>query len=141
MGIHNALGNPLLIALTDTSVLGIDFTSPHIGLFTVEPTSGADEGTEVVGNNYARKVVTTQFGTSTALSISNDDTPPSGGDLVFTQATPAGWGLIKGWGLYNALSGAGTLYFSSKGTTFTDTQINAQDTARFAHASLTWTVQ
>ena len=133
---HNPLGNALLIALTDTNNFTINFSTPHLGLFTKIATSGENEGEEVVGNNYTREALTTQFGTPVNGVISNNGA--SGGDVVFKQPGPGDWERIAGWGLFSALSGPGTLYLSSLGTTFTTTLIAAGDTPRFADSSLVW---
>lgn len=71
-------------------------------LFTVMPTE-ASGGTEVAGNNYARE------------AIAFDAPSPAGetqntADEVFGPATPAGWGALVGWGIFDALT-VGNMFY------------------------------
>lgn len=85
----------------------------YVGLLTVPP-SGApgDQGTEVVGNNYARQLVT--FSLASGGSLTNV------GDIDFPAAIPAGWGDIYAFGLYDDPA-AGDLHFYKEITPFTVT--------------------
>jgi len=86
-------------------------TNLYLGLFTAAPTD-AGGGTEVPNTNaYVRQIVNawTVSGTSPTQAVNTNL-------VTFPAATPAGWGLIVAWGLFDALaSGAGNLFWWGDG--------------------------
>lgn len=66
----------------------------YIGLFTAAPGESGG-GTEVSGNGYARQAIAFAAPV-TAGTISNS------GTVTFPQATPAGWGTVTHWALFDA---------------------------------------
>lgn len=85
---------------------GTVFTKPtswYVGLFTVLP-GESTSGTEVVGNGYTRVAVT--FGVYTTGHTRNTNV------VTFPKATPAGWGDIVGFGVFETVSGGSCFGFS-----------------------------
>jgi len=101
-------------------------TDVYIGLFTVTP-GEAGGGTEVTGNNYARKAVT--FGAPSAGSIANN------ADVVFDQASGS-WGTISYFALFDALTSGNMLYYGALTSSKT---INSGDQLKFASGGITIT--
>lgn len=95
----------------------------YVGLYTAAPTD-AGGGTEVSGNNYARKACT--FSTATSGSSSNS------GDLAFDTPS-ATWGTVVAFGVFDALTTGNLLYWAD----LTDNKtINKDDTVAFAAGTL-----
>lgn len=99
----------------------------YVALFTTLPGEAGTGGVEVSGGGYARQAVT--FGAPASGSMSN------GADVVFPQAT-ATWGLVAGFGLYDALTAGNLLYFNNLTSS---KQIDAGDQLKFPAGQLTVT--
>jgi hypothetical protein len=86
-------------------------THLYLALFTTAPTD-AGGGVEVPNTNaYVRQIVDawTVSGTNPTQAINTNL-------ITFPAATPAGWGTILAWGLFDALaSGAGNLFWWGDG--------------------------
>ncbi|MCX6622086.1 MAG: hypothetical protein NTY38_13660 [Acidobacteria bacterium] len=98
----------------------------YVGLFTATP-GEAGGGTEVTGNNYARKAVT--FGAPSAGTITNS------ADVVFDQASGS-WGTISYFALFDALANGNMLYYGALTSSKT---INSGDQLKFAAGGITVT--
>lgn len=98
----------------------------YVGLFTATP-GEASGGTEVTGNNYARKAVT--FGAPSAGTIANN------ADVVFDQASGA-WGTISYFALFDAITAGNMLYYGALTSSKT---INSGDQLKFASGGITIT--
>lgn len=78
------------------------------GLYTTSPTSDVGTGgTEVSGNAYARQQITRAAGSWNAPAGAG---ATNVGAVSFPTATPAGWGVVKTLGLFDAVT-AGTLRY------------------------------
>jgi len=86
-------------------------TNLYLALFTAAPTD-AGGGTEVPNTNaYVRQIVNawTVSGTSPTQAVNTNL-------VTFPAATPAGWGLIVAWALFDSLaSGSGNLFWWGDG--------------------------
>jgi hypothetical protein len=86
---------------------GTVFTKPtnwYVGLFTVSP-GESTPGTEVTGNGYTRMPVT--FGQYTTGHTVNTVA------ITFPAATPAGWGNVIAFGLFELSSGGTCFAYAS----------------------------
>lgn len=96
-----------------------------------------DEGgtaAEVTGGDYARYTMpASEWNTATTAGVSVGDSNTA---LTFVTAT-AEWGLIKGFGIYDALT-TGNLYYH--GIVNPNVQINDGDTFEFANDALAITL-
>jgi hypothetical protein len=104
----------------------------YLALYTAAPTD-AGGGTEVSGNAYARVAVTantTNFPAPSGGSISN------GTAINFPQATPAGWGVVTHFGIFDASTSGNLLYW---GVLSSSKTVDALDTLSFAISALTIT--
>ena len=115
------------------------FAAPQtfIALFTVAPADDGTGGTEVSGGAYARQEVAENGGVSPTWDLAVTDAG-SGGYLVdsthaitFPQASAA-WGLVKAFGIYDAVTVGNLLYHGDLGDnpnifigTSADDRINA----------------
>lgn len=121
-------------------------TTLWIGLFTAAP-SDAGGGTEVTGNGYNRKSITsgmsasgwagTQSAASTTASSGTGATTSNNGTVTFDTPTPAGWGTITHFGIFDAVTGGNLLWW---GTVTPNKTINVGDTVTFPAGSLQITV-
>jgi hypothetical protein len=109
-----SLSNYLEDATLRHLLKGAAYTQPtniYVGLYTAAPTD-AGGGTEVPNTNgYVRQVVNawTFSGTTPTQAVNTNL-------ITFPAATPAGWGTIVAWGLFDALaSGAGNLLWWGDG--------------------------
>jgi hypothetical protein len=75
----------------------------HAALFTVLPADDGTGGTEVSGGSYARQPVTL---VRTAQTVNPNAV------VQFPTAT-ADWGLVIGFGIFDALAAGNLLYFDS----------------------------
>ncbi len=107
----------------------------YIGLFTAAP-SDSGGGTEVSGNNYARK--STAGGTSGDWAAVTGTNPTSIANAnAITFATPSGsWGTVTHFGVFDASSGGNLLSWASLTVSKT---IGSGDSAAFAAGSLALT--
>jgi hypothetical protein len=126
-GFSDYAENALLNHVLGTST----FTKPsavYVGLYTAAPTD-AGGGTEVSGNAYARQAAT--FGAASGGSASNS------GAVTFPAATPAGWGVVTHFGIFDALTSGNLLAWGSLGAS---KDIAAADQATFAAGALVVTL-
>lgn len=98
--LENALVNHVLRNTAMTSP-----TAVYVGLFTVAAGEAGGQ-TEVSGNAYARQSVT--FGAPSDGVTSNTNL------ITFPTPTPAGWGTIVGWGIFDASTAGNLLYYSDQ---------------------------
>lgn len=77
----------------------------YLALFTVAPDFELGTGgTECAGGGYARvQIANTEFAVSAAGSS------PTNVDKTYSPNPTAGWGNVKAWGLYDAVSGGNFL--------------------------------
>jgi len=118
------------------------FTAPasvHVGLLTAAP-SDTGGGTEVSGNDYARVEVTSGLtawngthGTTTGASSGTDGTIENAAAITFPTPTPAGWGTVTHWGVYDAATGGNLLFYAALTASKV---INAGDAVSFAAGAL-----
>jgi len=116
----------------------------YVGLFTSAP-SDTGGGVEVSGNAYARAPVTssltnwagTQGAGTTAASSGSSGTTSNNGVITFPVPTPAGWGLVTHFAVFDAISAGNQLVW---GTLSASKTINAGDTVTFPAAALTVTI-
>ena len=76
----------------------------YVALYTANPTDANASGTEVTGNAYARVAITSATGWSAivAAGAGTGDSITNGGIVTFPTPTPAGWGTVTGFALYDA---------------------------------------
>lgn len=119
-------------------------TTTYIGLFTANPTDST-AGTEVSGGAYARVAVTsslanwagTQAAASTTASSGNTGTTSNNAAVTFPAPTGS-WGVITGFGIFDAASGGNLLIY---GALTTNKTVNNGDAApSFAAAALTFQI-
>jgi hypothetical protein len=79
----------------------------YMALFTAVSADGGTF-TEVAGNAYARVAITNN---ATNWPAAASGLKANGTVITFPQATPAGWGTIRGWGLYDAATVGNLLYW------------------------------
>lgn len=115
-------------------------TSLYLGLYTVNPTDTGG-GTEVTGGSYARVAVSsslanwagTQAAASTVASSGTSGTTSNNAAITFPAPTAA-WGIVTGFGIFDAASGGNLLIW---GALTTNKTINNGDAAPlFSAASL-----
>ena len=95
-------------------------TTLYIGLFTSNPTDST-AGTEVSGGAYARVAVTsslanwagTQGAGTTVASSGNSGTTSNNSQITFPSPSGANWGLISGFGIFDATSSGNLLFFGA----------------------------
>lgn len=100
-------------------------TSLYVGLFTANPTDTGG-GTEVSGGAYARVTIAsslanwagTQAAASTVASSGNSGTTSNNNSITFPAPT-ANWGVITGFGIFDATSGGNLLIWGSLSTSKT----------------------
>jgi hypothetical protein len=127
--------NYLQAALINAVVRNIAYTTVtpvYVGLFTAAPddayTAGVPTGTEVAGNAYARQTIA--FGAPAGAP----ETALNSGIVNFPAATPAGWGVITSFGIFDAVgAGANLLYWA---TLTANKTVNAGDVFQFAVGSI-----
>lgn len=108
--------------MIDAVFRGIAFVPPaavYVALFTTIPTVSGG-GVEVTGNAYTRQPCT--------FSVPSNGTSSNTIDVVYPIATPAGWGTITSFGVYDAPVGGNLLYFT---TLSSSRLIAASDQVRF----------
>ena len=114
----------------------------YVGLFTAAP-SDVGGGTEVTGNAYARVPVTsslanwagTQSGGSTVASSGTSGTTSNNAIITFPTPTPAGWGTVTHFGIFDALTAGNLLIWSALTASKV---INVGDAITFPIGSLTF---
>lgn len=131
------------IGITGASAAaGTGPTTLYVGLLTATPTDST-AGTEVSGNAYARVAVTsslanwagTQGAATTVASSGTTGTTSNNAVVTFPTPTPAGWGVVVAFGIYDASAAGNLLIYSALTASKT---INAGDAVSFAAGSLTF---
>jgi hypothetical protein len=147
--LSNFLENKLIDFLFRAQALGITGASAaagsgpttlFVGLFTANPTDSGG-GTEVTGGSYARVSVTssltawagTQAAASTVASSGTEGTTSNNNVLTFPQPT-ANWGVITGFGIFDAVSSGNLLIYGE--ITPNKTVNNGDAAPSFAAAAL-----
>lgn len=125
-----------------TAAAGTGPTSLFVGLFTTNP-SDTGGGVEVTGGAYARVAVTsslanwagTQAAASTVASSGASGTTSNNGVLTFPAPT-ANWGVVTGFGIFDASTAGNLLIYGALTTSKT---VNNGDAApTFAAAALSF---
>ena len=134
------------IGITGASAAaGTGPTNLYVGLFTTNPTDST-AGTEVSGGAYARVTVAstlanwagTQAAASTVASSGNTGTTSNNGAITFPAPSGANWGVITGFGIFDASTGGNLLVYGALSTSKT---VNQNDAApSFAAAALTFQI-
>jgi hypothetical protein len=127
-----------------TAAAGSGPTTFYVGLYTANPTDAAG-GTEVTGNGYARVAVTgslanwagTQAAASTVASSGTGGTTSNNAAITFPTPTPAGWGTVTGFAIFDAATGGNMLVWSALTASKV---INALDTVSFPAATLSFQI-
>jgi len=123
-----------------SAAVGTGPTALFVGLFTANPTDAA-AGTEVTGGAYARVSVTsalanwagTQGAASTTVSTGASGTTSNNNAVTFPAPT-ANWGVITGFGIFDALTAGNSQFYGALTTSKT---VNNGDAAPlFPAASL-----
>jgi len=104
--------------------IGAPPATVYVALYTSDP-GETNSGTEVSGNAYARQAVTFNAPSSGACTNS--------ADITFPEATPAGWGTVTHFAIFNAAT-AGTMLFY--GALTTSKTVSAGDIVRFKAGQL-----
>jgi hypothetical protein len=80
----------------------------YLALFTAMPADDGTGGTECTGGSYARKILAgSDFGSAAGTAPSSI----TNSGLAITFVTPtADWGVVVGWGLYDALTTGNLLW-------------------------------
>src|SRR5438034_6260767 len=111
----------------------------YIALYTANPTDADASGTEVSGNAYARAAITSASGWSaiTDNGAGNGSMISNSGILTFPTPTPAGWGTITGFAIYDSLTNGHELFWSALSASKV---VNAGDTVTFQIGQITVTI-
>jgi len=122
-GFSDFLENELL----DHIFNGSAYSTPakYIALFTAAP-SDSGGGTEVAGNDYARKQ-------HSVWSVASGGQTSNTGAVTFAAASGA-WGTVTHFGIFDSLNGGNLLAWGSVGT---PKSVAANETVSFADSSLT----
>jgi len=102
----------------------------YVALYTANPTDANASGTEVSGNAYARVAIAaagwsaiTDGGAGVGSSMTNS------GIVTFATPTPAGWGTVTGFALYDAITVGNEVFWAALSASKV---VNAGDTVSFA---------
>lgn len=123
-----------------TAAAGTGPATLYVGLYTANPTDAAG-GTEVTGGAYARVAVTsaltawagTQAAASTVASSGTSGTTSNNAAVTFPAPT-ANWGVVTGFGIFDAATAGNLLIW---GALTTNKTVNNGDPApSFAAAAL-----
>lgn len=126
--------------LIDHLFRGVSFSAPtalHVALFTANP-SDSGGGTEVStagSTNYARAALapsttnwaaTNAAGSTAATSSGTSGTTSNNVAITFNAPGSGAWGVITGFGIYDASTSGNLLWWGALGTSKT---VNANDAA------------
>lgn len=119
-----------------TTPMSLNSASVWLGLF-VSGTSPSDTGggTEVSGNAYAR-VAVARSNVGFALATGALATTANQAVIQFATATPAGWGVVAHFGIFDAATAGNLIYWGDLNVAKT---IAAGDNCSFAAGALTIT--
>lgn len=121
--------NYLVHKLLDLAFRNVAYSKPdtYLGLVTTT-SSDAAAGTEVSGNNYARKQVNPNGGSSPTWDVAASGASQNTHTITF--ATPSGsWGTIVGVVCYDASSSGNALFYDNG---VTDQAVGIDDVVQFA---------
>lgn len=138
-----AMSDYLENKLIDHILRGQTYTSPantYIGLFTTNP-SDTGGGTEVSGGSYARVTIPgaltswagTQGANTTVASSGTSGTTSNNGSITFPAPT-ANWGVITGFGMFDASTSGNLLFYGA--LTINKTVNNGDAAPTFSPAAL-----
>ena len=125
-----------------SAAAGTGPTSLFIGLYTANPTDVAG-GTEVSGGSYARVTVSsslanwagTQGAATTVASSGATGTTSNNASITFPAPT-ANWGVVTGFGIFDASSAGNMLFYGALTTSKTVNNGDAAPTYSAAALSL-----
>lgn len=137
-----ALSDYLENKILDHILRATAFTAPvttYVGLLTAAP-NDTGGGTEVTGNAYARVAITSGTaawnntqGNTTGASTGTDGTIENAAVVTFPTPTPAGWGTVTHFAVYDAATAGNMLFY---GALTASKVINAGDAVSFAAGAL-----
>jgi hypothetical protein len=128
--------NYLELKLLDLVLGEIAFTSPatvYLALHTADPTEVGNVA-EVSGNAYARVAVTNN---ATNFPAASGGSKSLNVDQTFPTPTPAGWGVVTHFSIWDASSAGNCLIYGALTASKT---INAGDVVKFTATNLTVTM-
>jgi hypothetical protein len=107
----------------------------YVALYTAAPNDADASGTEVSGNAYARVGVTSVTGWSAiaAAGAGTGDSITNAGIITFPTPTPAGWGTVTHFAIYDSLTVGHELFWA---VLTASKVINAGDAVTFPIGSL-----
>jgi hypothetical protein len=106
----------------------------YAALYTANPTDANASGTEVTGNAYARVAIAAAgWSAIAAAAAGTGDSITNSGIVTFATPTPAGWGTVTGFALYDALTVGNEIVWAALSASKV---INAGDTVTFAVGAL-----
>jgi hypothetical protein len=111
-------------------------TTLYLGLSTTTPTEAGTNVTEPSGNAYAR--VSTVAADWSAASGTAPAVKTNTAVKTFPTATPAGWGTVTHFVLYDHITNTAAANIIAWGALTTSKDIGAGDTASFAASALTF---
>jgi len=127
-----AFSDYLETKLLDYTLRGTGYTAPTsvwVGLCTGACSSDSTAA-EADAGTYARKQIT--FDAASTSSIKSNSAT-----ITFDPATGTSWGVISGYGIYDASSSGNLMYYSTLSTPVT---CNVGDTLEFAGSAITVTL-
>lgn len=137
-----ALSDYLENKIVDHVLRATAYTAPvtvYVGLLTAAP-SDTGGGTEVSGNAYARVAITSGTaawnntqGNTTGASTGTDGTIENAAVITFPTPTPAGWGTVTHFAVYDAATAGNLLFYAALTASKV---INAGDAVSFAAGAL-----
>jgi len=107
-------------------------TNTYVALFTAAP-SDSGGGTEVSGNAYARQAVAAAGWTSGAAGSGQIQNTAA---ITFPAATPATWGTVTHFGIFDASTAGNLLMWAALGASKT---VGVGDVVQFAAGALSLT--
>ena len=110
-------------------------TNVYIALFTAAP-SDSGGGTEVSGNAYARKTISTAGGTAFSAPGVGGETH-NVAEQAFAAASGGNWGTVTHFGIFDAVSGGNLLFH---GALTASKVVNDGDVFRFVASALSITL-
>lgn len=141
-----ALSDYLENKILDHVLRATAYTAPatvYVGLLTAAP-NDTGGGTEVSGNAYARVAITSGTaawnntqGNTTGASTGTDGTIENAAAVTFPTPTPAGWGTVTHFAVYDAATAGNLLFYAALTTSKT---INAGDAVSFAAGALSFQI-
>lgn len=129
--------NYLETALLNLLLRNTAFSAPanvYLALFTSNPGESGSGGTEVTGNGYARKTLSTSsvFGAPSGGAVSNT------AEINFGTASGGSWGPVTHWAIFDASSGGNMHWYAPVGTLTgaSDITVASGQTLRIAAGAL-----